>query len=79
MDTREAARLRERRWYARKRIGAALVPVPITEAQRAGLLRLGLIAEDDDKHAVGWAIGRLLDAAEHLAAVGVALFPEGEN
>ena len=43
--------------------------------QRAGLLALGLIGEDDDKHAVGWAIGRLLDAAEPLAVVGKALFP----
>ena len=75
-DPRRVQRERERRHYARKRIGAALVPTPVTEAQRAGLLRLGLITEDDDKHAVGWAIGRLLDAAEHLAAVGVALFPE---
>ena len=76
-EVRKAQRERERRWYRRKRIGARLVPVPVTEAQRAGLLKLGLIGPGDDVHAMGWAIGRLLDAAEPLAALGLALFPEG--
>jgi len=77
-DPRAPARQREARYRARQRIGAELVPVPLTPQQRAGLLRLGLIGEDDDKHAIGWAIGRLLDAAGPLAAVGGAIFPRDD-
>ena len=79
IDPRAAARERERRYYRRRRIGATLIPTPLTETQWAGLLRLGLISETDDKHAIGWAIGRLLDAAVPLAEVGVALFPENRE
>jgi len=74
-DDRTNARYREARYRARRRIGADLIPVPVTAEQRAGLLRLGLIGENDDRHAVGWAIGRLLDSAAPLAEVGNALFP----
>ena len=50
-----------------------MIPVPLTADQRAGLLRLGLIGEADDRHAIGWAIGRLLDAAGAMEEVWRAL------
>lgn len=57
-------------WWGRTRclrIGAVLIPTPLTKAQWERLIRLGLIHEDDDKHVIGWTIGRLLDAAEPLS------------
>lgn len=66
----------ERRYRQRKRLAATLVPVALTPRQRAGLERLGLVEPGEcDKGVLAEACGRVLDAAEGLAAVGAAIYP----
>ena len=77
---RELARERSAAYRDRRYHGLLIVPIEVSRKQLAALERLALLdVGERDKDCIAWAIGRFLDAAPHLSAMGDALWPEGEE
>ena len=68
---------RARRYRARRRAGAALVPVAVLPGHVRALQRLGLLAEGQPGPAeVGKAVARFLDGAGPISTLAAALAPD---
>ena len=64
----------------RRRHGRVLVLVDVSPRHLAALERLALLnADERDKRCIARAIGRFLDAAPYVSALGDALWPESER
>jgi hypothetical protein len=64
----------------RRRKGHVRVRVDVTREQIASLERLGLFDADAGiTSSLAWAVGRYLDSARHVVAIGDALYPEAEG
>ena len=78
-ESHARARARSESYRDRRRHNRALVSVEVSVAQARALERLGLFDVDGGKASLASAVGRYLDTAQHLAAVGDALYPESEE
>ncbi len=72
------ARQRSARWRARRRLGAVSIKLDVLPKHRRALEAIGLITAGyrDDLEAVAWAVGRYLDTAAAMQAMGEALYPD---
>ena len=83
-DKERAHRLVQQRermaaYRERRRRGHVQVRVDVTREQMAALERLGLFDADAGISSLAWAVGRYLDSARHVVAVGDALYPVSEG
>jgi hypothetical protein len=77
---RRLARQRTAAHRERRSRGGVVVPVEVSPRHVRALERLALLgAGERARAAVGAAVGRFLEAAPHVAAMGDALWPEGEG
>jgi hypothetical protein len=77
---REQGRERSEAYRGRRRHGRVLVSVEVVPHHLAAMERLALLEIGQrDKACIAWAISRFLDAASHVAAMGDALWPIGEE
>jgi hypothetical protein len=77
---RRLARERTEAYRVRRRRGGVAVAVEVLPHHVRALERLALLgAGGRDRAAIGAAVGRFLEAAAHAAAMGDALWPEGEE
>ena len=77
---REQARLRSEAYRERQFHGRLLVSLEVSRTQIAALERLALLdVGERDRDCIAWAVGRFLDAAPHLSALGDALWPQSEG
>src|SRR5687768_12159035 len=77
---RDLARQRAEAYRSRRRRGAVLVTVELEPRDLAALERLALLEPGDrDPQRMASAAGQFLAAAPYVAAMGDALWPEGED
>jgi hypothetical protein len=77
---RKLGRQRSEAYRDRRRNGRMLVSVEVGPRHIAALERLALLdLGERHKDRIAWAVSRFLDAAQHVSALGDALWPAEEE